>query len=899
MNLPKHNAKDIFAEALRLTNPAERAAYLNRTCAGDPALRQEVESLLGAYAQAGSFLRPTISILEPDPAPEHAGTRIGRYKLLEQIGEGGFGVVWMAEQEEPVRRRVALKIIKLGMDTKEVLARFDAERQALAMMDHPNIARVFDGGATDTGRPYFVMELVKGIPITQYCDANKLATRERLALFMEVCHAVQHAHQKGVIHRDLKPSNILVTVQDDRPVPKVIDFGVAKATQARLTEKTVFTRFHQFIGTPAYMSPEQAGLGSYDVDTRSDVYSLGVLLYELLTGRTPFDTEKMLASGYDAVMRTIREEEPPKPSTRLSTLAEQELSAVAAKRGAEPAKLGRLVRGDLDWIVMKCLEKDRRRRYETANALALDLGHYLGNEPVSAVAPSAVYTLQKLVHRHKVGLGVAGALIVLLLAGVAVSTWQAVRATRAEREQARLRQQAEAARLSAEANGNRAETEAIHSAQVAQFLKDMLRSVEPGAALGQDTKLLRDILDRAAERVGKDLTNQPLVEAELKLTIGTTYRDIGLAAEAEAISRDALRLSRAALGETNVLVAHCLIAVASVQKRFGSALEAERLLRQAVAIQRAVPEPDEEAIIDGIDYLSRAIRGQKDKAKEAEALAREVLARRIKLFGSEDMSVGKSLNNLGIVLSLQGKSEEAETSIRRAMAILRKTPVEGGPELCWSFRCLAITLQHAGRLAEAEAAFREGLTMTRTVNGEDSRYTDDACLRLAGILRQQGKQAELETLLRETVERRRKLLGDKHPRLASSLADLADALLIRKKFTEAEPAVRECLAISEKGAPDDWEAFHARSLLGACLLGQKHYAEAEPLLEAGYQGMRQHDEEISRRNKPRDLELALTRLIQLCDETSQSAKAAAWRKALAEFEKHPAEVLRESPSSPR
>ena len=305
-----------------------------------------------------------------------------------------------------------------------------------------------------------------------------------------------------------------------------------------------------------------------------------------------------------------------------------------------------------------------------------------------------------------------------------------------------MRQQAEAARLSAEANGKRAETEAIHSAQVAQFLKDMLRSVEPGAALGQDTKLLRGILARAAERVGRDLTNQPLIEAELKLTIGTTYRDIGLAAEAEAMSRDALRLSRAALGETNVLVAHCLVAVASVLKRFGSALEAERLLRQAVAIQRAVPDPDEEAIIDGIDYLSRAIRVQKDKMKEAETLAREVLARRIKLFGSEDMSVGKSLNNLGIVLSLQGKSEEAETSIRRAMAILRKTPVEGGPELCWSFRCLAITLQHAGRLAEAEAAYREGLTMARTVNGEDSRYTDDAVSRLAGILRQQGKQAE-------------------------------------------------------------------------------------------------------------------------------------------------------------
>jgi WD40 repeat protein len=434
MNSENRDAKVIFGEALHLSVPAERAAYLDQACAGNLGLRQEVESLLSAHAQAGDFLAHTMPLPEPDVALEHPGSKIGRYKLLERIGEGGFGTVWMAEQEEPVRRRVALKIIKLGMDTREVVARFEAERQALAMMEHPNIARVFDGGATDTGRPYFVMELVKGVPITVYCDANQLSTRERLELFMQVCHAVQHAHQKGVIHRDLKPSNVLVTEQDDRPVPKVIDFGVAKATQARLTEKTLFTRFNQWIGTPAYMSPEQAGLGSLDVDTRSDIYSLGVLLYELLTGRTPFDTQKLLAAGYDAVMRTIREEDPPKPSARLSTLAQEELSAVAAQRGAEPAKLGRLVRGDLDWIVMKALEKDRTRRYETANAFARDVAAYLEQEPVSAAAPGVVYRARKFVGRNRLVVGFSTVLALTLVIGTIISTWQAWRANRYARE---------------------------------------------------------------------------------------------------------------------------------------------------------------------------------------------------------------------------------------------------------------------------------------------------------------------------------------------------------------------------------------------------------------------------------------------------------------------------------
>ncbi len=454
----------IFGEALRLSVPAERQAYLDQACAGDLALRQEVESLLSAHDQAGDFLGHTIPLPAPDFLIERLGTMIGRYKLLQKIGEGGFGVVYMAEQVEPVQRKVALKIIKAGMDTKEVIARFEAERQALALMDHPGIANILDGGATEAGRPYFVMELVNGIPITDYCDRKKLPTAERLQLFMKVCHAVQHAHQKGIIHRDLKPTNVLVTLHDGEPVPKVIDFGVVKALGQKLTQKTLFTGFQHLVGTPAYMSPEQAELSGLDVDTRSDIYSLGVLLYELLTGMTPFDKETLAKAAFDEMRRMIRETEPPKPSTRLNTLSQDALGTVAAKRQAEPAKLNRLVRGDLDWIVMKCLEKDRGRRYETANNVAVDIEHHLQHEPVSAAAPSALYLAEKFIRRHKAGLAVAGVLVLLLAAGVVVSTWQAVRAARAESKERQSRQKAELAQVAAD----QAREQMLHQKRVAE-----------------------------------------------------------------------------------------------------------------------------------------------------------------------------------------------------------------------------------------------------------------------------------------------------------------------------------------------------------------------------------------------------------------------------------------------
>jgi serine/threonine protein kinase len=439
--------ESIFAEALRRSSPGERAAFLDQVCGADQAWRERIETLIRSHDEAGSFLKeplaaPCATIAEPS-ITEAPGTVIGHYKLLQQIGEGGFGTVYMAEQKEPVRRRVALKIIKLGMDTKEVIARFEAERQALALMDHPNIAKVLDAGATETGRPYFVMELVKGVSLTEFSDQNQPSAYERLELFVAVCQAVQHAHQKGVIHRDLKPSNILVTLHDGKPVPKVIDFGVAKALNQELTEKTLFTAFDHMIGTPQYMSPEQAEMSGLDVDTRSDIYSLGVVLYELLTGTTPLEAKQMRSAAYAEMQRLIREEEAPRPSLRVSTLGER-LSVVARDRHCDPVQLQRLLRGELDWIVMKALDKDRTRRYETANGLARDLQHYLADEPVEACPPTAGYKLRKFARKNRKLLTTAAAFAALLLLGVAASMWQAVRATQAEAVALANKQQATA-----------------------------------------------------------------------------------------------------------------------------------------------------------------------------------------------------------------------------------------------------------------------------------------------------------------------------------------------------------------------------------------------------------------------------------------------------------------------
>jgi serine/threonine protein kinase/Tfp pilus assembly protein PilF len=751
---------------------------------------------------------PRATIVLSAPPSEKPGDRIGHYKILQQIGEGGCGVVYMAEQEEPIRRRVAFKVIKLGMDTKQVIARFEAERQALALMDHPNIAKVLDAGATGTGRPFFVMELVRGIKVTDYCDQNNLSTTDRLNLFIRVAQAIQHAHQKGIIHRDIKPSNILVTLHDGVPVPKVIDFGIAKATDQRLTDKTLFTQFEQFIGTPAYTSPEQAEMSGLDVDTRSDIYSLGVLLYELLTGKTPFDPKELMAAGLDAMRRTIREKEPPRPSTKLSTMLDADLTTVARQRHVEPPKLVHLLKGDLDWIVMKALEKDRTRRYETANGLALDVERYLQNEPVIARPPSRVYRFQKLVRRNKLAFSAAAAVAGALILGLGLSTWMYFR----EREARRL-----------------ADTEAKRSQQVALFLEKMLGGVGPSVALGRDTTLLREILDKTVDRVTKDLTDQPDVEAELCNTIGEVYRALGQYGKAEEMHRGARAIQGKAPGKRSD-IATSLHDLALVLKDQGKLAEAEALLRQALSIRRKLLGNEHKDVALCMNSLAHVLRSE-GKLAEAETLHRQALAMQEKLEGKESLAAAFSLNNLALVLREQGKLAEAETCSRESLRLNKKLLGEQNPGVAISLDNLAFVLCDEGKLEEAETLERQALAMGKRLLGNEHPNVATALNDLALVFAKQGKLTEAESLHREALAMRRKLLGNDQPETAASLNNLCLLLCQEGKLVEAESTEREALAIHTKlSGRDSLPVATSLNNLALVLRDEGKLAEAESSL---------------------------------------------------------------------
>ncbi len=763
------NEREIFANALQKETDTERSAYLDEACSGDADMRQRIEALLQEKDDLGSFLESpaqgggTLPPIEP-PITEKPGTQIGPYKLLEQIGEGGMGVVYMAEQIEPVERRVALKIIKPGMDTRQVIARFEAEEQALAMMDHPNIAKVLDAGATESGRPYFVMELVKGISIVEYCDRKHLTPKERLELFIPVCQAVQHAHQKGIIHRDLKPSNVLIALYDDRPVPKVIDFGVAKATSQRLTEKTMFTHFGQIVGTLEYMSPEQANLNQLDIDTRSDVYSMGVLLYELLTGATPFDRERLRSAAFEEMMRIIREEEPPKPSTRLSTI--DALPSVAANRKTEPKKLSALVRGELDWIVMKALEKDRTRRYETANGFANDIQRYLDDEAVLACPPSAGYRLRKFARRNKAVIGTASVVAAALILGIVGTSWQAIRATR-ERNRAITAEELATDRLGRAVEAEENERELAKEAQRLQ--RQAQKNLERA----------RDNLGRALDAADQLVT---CLEND-RFFVAPEMRELR-----QAVLKEALELFQAFIDQhgTDPVVryqtARAYWRIFVIQKELGRFDQAERTAERAISLaERLVAESPSERKYREILAMSDAHLGTMlvfpaGRPQDGERPLRRAIGQYEKLIAESPdvvdnpsdlalyrMQLVYQYNSLVWVLKAKGEYQEAERISRQlaaeAQKLVTEFPEQPGHRntLAYIWRERGALLAEIDRLDEASEAFRRALEIQESLVGEFPkdwsfrRGLSLVHLALGNLRNKQGRLHEAEQSYRKAI----------------------------------------------------------------------------------------------------------------------------------------------------
>jgi serine/threonine protein kinase/Tfp pilus assembly protein PilF len=716
------------------------------------------------------------------------GRTIRGYQVLQMLGEGGMGIVYEAEQEKPVRRRVALKVIRPGMDTGQVVARFEAERQALALMSHPSIASIFDGGATEDGRPYFAMELVHGDPLTEYCDKHRLMVRERLNLFLQVCDGVQHAHQKGIIHRDIKPSNILVTIRDDKPVPKIIDFGVAKATSQRLTEKTLYTQLGQWMGTPVYMSPEQAEMTGADVDTRTDVYALGVVLYELLAGALPFDPAELKRAGFDGFRRILRETEPPKPSSRVHTLGRTPADPAGTRR-LELSALERELRGDLDWITMKALEKDRVRRYETAHALALDVRRHLDDEPVIAGPPSSM-----------------------------------LRAVNAERQ---------AANDAAEARRQTAIAEAVND-----FLnEDLLAAVAPSANRGQGKDVtMREALAVAAERIDKASTdsgrfaNQPLVEASIRLTIADTYRELGEYSAAEPHVRRALDLRLETLGEEHPESAAAMNDLALLRWRQGRLDEAEPLYRRAYEIGQRVLGEDH---IDTLAYemnLANLYRWQ-GRFQEAESLYEHNLEAKLRVLGAEDPSTLDTMGNLANHFQETGRYERAEALHRQALETRRRVQGEKAPRTVSEMNNLANDLALLGRLEEAEPLTRRALELKTELYGGDHPSTLNSVSNLGELNGQLGRDAEAELLHRQALEVRARVLGPSHPRTLLSKERLAATLSNRGRFAEAERLAAEAVAQStESLGVQDASTLSAQDTRARALLGLGRAGEAESIL---------------------------------------------------------------------
>jgi len=762
-NERERKLEELHSGALKL-DASERDEFLRLGCGGDADLRQAVDSLLGYEQKLDGFLEYPPQRTETlnaslDREPSQAGQTLGPYHLLQPIGAGGMGEVWLAEQRQPMRRRVAIKLIKAGMDTREVVARFESERQALALMEHPGIAKVFDAGATPQGRPYFVMEYVTGIPITEYCDKHRMTLRQRLELFIHVCDGVQHAHQKAIIHRDLKPTNILVGEVDGRPVPRIIDFGLAKATAQPLTPETLFTRAGVIVGTPTYMSPEQADSTGMDVDTRTDVYSLGVVLYELLVGEVPLDFRKL---AFDEILRRMREEEASKPSAKLRT-RNQQSSTASKNRDSDPPTLARQLRGDLDAITLKALEKDRSRRYASPADLAADIARYLRNDTVLAHAPSAAYRTRKYIRRHWVGVAaVAGLLAVLTSFGVA-QTLQLRRITR-ERDRAD---------------------------RIAVFMTGMFKVSDPSTARGNSITA-REILDRASKEINTGLAKDPELQAQMMQTMGEVYESLGLYLPAQQLLARAVDIQRRVLGPRSPDALASMNDLGWVLSEQGSYAEAEKLLRETLDLDRRVLGPEHPATLTSMNKLAEVINAEGHHA-EAEKLYRETLNLRRRVLGPEHTETLATMNNLATVLLQEERYPEAEKLFRETLDPERRIQGPEHPDTLGVMTNLATVLSGEGREAEAEKLDRETVGLVRRVFGPDHPRTRMAINNLAIRLYRAGRYAEAEPPTREILDIDRRVFGPEHPETAGAGYNVACILALKGDRDGALSVLREAV----------------------------------------------------------------------------------------------------------
>ena len=879
--------EELFSQALALT-PGERPAFLARACGDDVALRRQIEALLRAIEGAGTFLDQP-STLGPEYAAgrrdttDLCGSWIGAYRLIEKIGEGGAGVVYEAEQEEPVRRRVALKLLKPGMDTAAAIARFAAERQTIALMEHPNIARVFDAGSTAQGRLYFAMELVRGIRITEYCEQSRLPVAARLDLFIAVCHAVQHAHQKGIIHRDLKPTNILVTLHDGLPVPKVIDFGIAKAVEGRLADRTALTEFEQVIGTPAYMSPEQANAG--DLDTRSDIYSLGVVLYELLTGRTPFDAKELLRVGLNAARSAINEREVARPSERLRTTEAAELATIAERRGVEPPQLVHAIRGDLDWIVLKALAKDRQRRYPTANELAADVERHRRDEPVLARPPSAAYQAIKFTHRHRTAVAAAALVVVALLTGLALAIAGYRRAETARRAAVSAREEAVA---------------------VTGFFTRMLSYADPWLA-GPDVSV-KSVLDRAASTLSEDFKDRPAAELRIHDTIAEAYAGLGQYDLTAQHSARAAMLARTVYGPDAVETLQLEASEASGLVLMGRLVEAEAELRRALAVlgRKLGPNALEIGRVNRELALCLGEQGRFDEAVETEL---QVLANFNENLPANDWDIVHGKDELGRMLSQLGQCARAREVFWEALAT--KGEIQDEQTRAQVLHSAAVNERAMGAYVRAETLARRSYEMAKRLFGNDYLETQLSRLVLGDVLAHQGRIPEALAEVEPSATAIRRLLGDGSPqtlRLCSRLplalglgghpdeairqarvayewfrrqtgngaaaaADLAIVLTNAGRAVEAEQLSRETLAdLAGLRWRNEYVLSDIHRALAGALAAQNKTAEAEAVLLENHATLAKLTVDVSDQ-----LRLTVDALAALCERIGQPQQAAVWR----------------------